>query len=242
MPTAGRGSVSDLLADRVWMTETRPLVDAGAIDQVPYLRGVSHALALVASLPLGLLLVVGAPGVVPRLAVAIFAASVTTMFAGSALYHRIDWSANVGRVMRRVDHTTIYLCVAGSYTAYGVLALAGWWRGAMLAVVWTGVLSAIAIKFLWQRPPRIVTVTVALSLGWVGIVTLPHALGQISSAAIGLALAGGLLYTLGGAVYALRRPNPFPRFFGFHEVFHVLVIGAVACHYTAVALFGVFQA
>jgi hemolysin III len=211
------------------------------LEQPPVFRGVSHALALIASVPLGLLIVIGAPGVVPRLAVAIFALSVTTMFAASALYHRVDWSTRVDRVMRRVDHSGVYLLVAGSYTAYAVLALSGWWQNSILIVVWAGTLSAIAVKFAWREAPRIVTVAIALSLGWVGIVSLPYALGQISSAAIGLALAGGLLYSIGGAIYAMRRPNPFPRFFGFHEIFHVLVIGAVACHYTAIALFGVFQ-
>lgn len=212
---------------------------SSAPDQVPLLRGISHLLAFFVSLVLGVVVLSAVPGVVARVGTAIFAVSVTAMFGDSALYHRVEWTATARRRMRRVDHATVYLCIAGSYTAYALLVLTGAWRIAILVGVWIGVVAAIVLKFAWLDGPRWIPVTIGFALGWLGVATLPQAFRGMSLAAVGLVLGGGLLYTLGGATYALRRPDPFPRIFGFHEVFHALVIGAVACHYTAVALVAV---
>ena len=212
----------------------RSVIAGGA--ELPLLRGLLHRYAFFASLIGGTVLVVTAPGIEPRLAGAIFVAAVTAMFGASALYHWIDWALERRRWLRRLDHVTIYLCIAGSYTAYALLVLTGAWKISILAVVWAGVVAAIAVKFAWLDVSRWIPVTIGVALGWVGLLTLPQALAEIGPAAVGLTLAGGLLYTAGGVTYALRRPNPFPRIFGFHEVFHALVIAAVACHYAVIAL------
>jgi hemolysin III len=205
-------------------------------DDAPLLRGVSHLLAFFASVSLGAILLVASPGIVPRLATVVFAASVTAMFAASALYHRFPWSPRERAVMRRVDHAMLYMCIAGSYTAYVLLALSGTWKIAILGSVWSGVLIAIVTKIVWVDGPRWLAATIGVLLGWLGVATVPQALGSGGNSAVGLVLAGGLLYTLGAVVYGLKRPNPFPRVFGFHEIFHLFVIGAVACHYVAIVL------
>ena len=195
-----------------------------------------HLLAFFASAAAGISLLALSPGIGPRLATAVFAASVTGMFAASALYHRFHWSLAAGVIIRRIDHAAFYLCIAGSYTAYVLLVLTGPWKVAILASVWSGVFAAIVMKLAWADGPRWVAAFVGVLLGWIGVATVPQALGEGGNSAVGLVLAGGLLYTLGALVYALRKPNPFPRVFGFHEVFHVFVIAAVGCHYVAIAL------
>ncbi len=207
-----------------------------ASEERPLLRGVLHRYAFVASLAGGTVLVVGAPGIEPRLAGAIFVAAVTVMFGASALYHWVEWALDRGRLLKRLDRAAIYVCIAGSYTAYALLALGGAWRIAFLAAIWGGGAAAVLVKVVWLDAPRWLQVTIAVALGWAGLATVPEALSAIGPAAVGLALAGGLLYTVGGIAYGLRRPDPVPSVFGFHEVFHAFVIGAVACHYGAFAL------
>lgn len=205
-------------------------------DSRPLLRGVLHRYAFFASLIGGTVLVVAAPGIEARLAGALFVAAVTTMFGASALYHWVEWALERARLLRRLDHAAIFVCIAGSYSAYGILALSGAWRIAFVAAICGGGLAAIGVKLVWLDAPRWIPVTIGVALGWAGLMTLPQALAEIGSAAVGLALAGGLLYTVGGVVYARRRPDPYPTSFGFHEVFHALVIAAVACHYAVFAL------
>ena len=208
----------------------------GAIPTVPRLRGVSHQAAFFASVAAGGLLVGSAAGTVAHVAAAVFAGAVASMFAASALYHRVPWGRTAKRWMRRVDHTGIYLLIAGSYTPFGLLALDGAWRTAVLAVVWAGVAAGISLRFAWVDAPPWLTVTIALALGWVSVVALPVAFGALGLVPFGLLVAGGAFYSLGGLVYALRRPNPLPHTFGFHEIFHALVIMAVVCHYASVAI------
>jgi hemolysin III len=202
----------------------------------PRLRGVTHQAAFFASLVAGSAIIAEAADGLPRLAASVFAASVATMFAVSALYHRVSWASATRRWMRRLDHTCIYLLIAGSYTPYGLLALEGSWRISVLAVVWTGAACGIAVRFAWVDAPAWVTVVVALTLGWFSVIALPKAYGAMGLIGLSLLLAGGTLYSLGALVYALRRPNPLPAILGFHEIFHLLVIAAVACQYAAVAL------
>ncbi len=202
----------------------------------PLLRGVMHQAAFFLALGAGTLLVVGTSGTLNRISAAFFVCAALWMFGASALYHRVRWGPSARRWMRRVDHAGVYLMIAGSYTAYGLLVLSGAWRVAVLAVVWGGVTAAIALRFVWLEAPGWLAVTLGVSLGWVGVVALPKVFTVLGLAGFGLLLAGGLLYTLGGIVYAIGRPNPFPRAFGFHEVFHALVVVAVACQYAALAL------
>jgi hemolysin III len=203
----------------------------------PRLRGLSHAVAFVVALPLGLALTLQAETGRGRLSAIVFAAAVVAMFGASALYHSPNWREAPRRWLRRVDHAGIYGLIAGTYTAFGLLALSGYWRWVVLSIVWAGALAAIVFKFAWIDAPKWISAAIGVALGWIGVVVSPQLLGEIGVAASLLVLAGGLLYTLGALVYARRRPDPLPAVFGFHEVFHLLVIAAVACQYSAVAFF-----
>jgi hemolysin III len=203
----------------------------------PRLRGVSHEYAFYVSLGGALPLTLIPSSAAGQVAAAVFAVAVTAMFSASALYNRVDWAPAARRAMRRVDHTGIYLMIAGSYTPYGLLVLDGAWRIAVLAVVWSGVTAGIGTKLAWVDAPGWLTAAIAVALGWVSVVAVPQAITVLPPAGFALLLAGGALYTAGALVYVLRRPNPLPAVFGFHEVFHALVIAAVACHYSTVAFF-----
>lgn len=203
----------------------------------PLLRGVFHQYAFVIFSGLGAALVATAPGARERVAGAIFAGAVVLSFGVSALYHRITWQPTARRLMRRLDHAGIYLLIAGTYTPYGLLVLEGPWRYAVLAIVWSGAGLAIGQKLIWVDGPTWIAPVIAVALGWVGVVTFPQLLAKTGVAGAMLLLAGGILYTLGAVVYALRRPDPVPTVFGYHELFHVLTIFAAGCQYAAIALF-----
>ena len=203
----------------------------------PRLRGYSHAVAFVAAVPLGLALILEADTGRGRLSATVFAATVAAMFGASALYHSPNWSDAPKRWLRRVDHAGIYGLIAGTYTAFGLLALSGYWRWMVLSIVWAGALAAIVFKFGWVDAPKWISAVLGVTLGWVGVIMFPQLLDDIGLGGSALVLVGGLLYTIGAVVYATRRPDPYPSVFGFHEVFHVLVIAAVACQYGAVAFF-----
>jgi len=201
----------------------------------PRFRGVSHQYAFYASLVVGAALVIAASGPRETLAASIFAVTVATMFGVSALYHRLTWAPAARRWLRRLDHAAIYLLIAGTYTPFGLLVLSGRWQVTVLAIVWCGALAAIVFKLLWTDAPKWVAVAVAVPLGWVGVVAFPELLDTRGIAATTLLATGGILYSLGAIVYALRRPDPLPAVFGYHEVFHALVIAATACQYVSVA-------
>jgi hemolysin III len=186
--------------------------------------------------PLGVALVVAADETRATVAAAVFAASVVLMFAFSALYHRITWSPRRRLWLRRLDHVGIYGLIAGTYTPFGLLVLEGTWQTVVLAVVWTGAALAILQKLAWPEGPKWIAAVIAVGLGWVAVLVFPQLLANAGATATLLVLAGGLLYTAGALVYALERPNPAPATFGYHEVFHLLVVAAVALQATAVAL------
>lgn len=139
--------------------------------------------------------------------------------------------------MRCLDHTGIFLLIAGTYTPFGLLVLHGIWRYSVLAVVWGGALLAVGQRLVWRHAPKWVTAALGIALGWVGIAALPKIVEQIGWAGAALVLAGGLLYTLGALVYAGRRPDPLPQLFGYHELFHALTIAAAASQYAAIAFY-----
>jgi hemolysin III len=203
----------------------------------PRLRGVLHQYAFAASLALGIALVVGAESTRARLASLVFAASVSAMLGISALYHRVIWPPGPRRWMRRLDHSAIFLLIAGTYAPFGLLALDGAWRVAVLAVVWSGALAAILLKVAWIDAPRWLAAVIAVCLGWVGIVALPEIHGRTGLGVLTLLGLGGVLYTAGAVVYARKRPDPAPSVFGYHEIFHALVVAAAACQYASVAVF-----
>jgi hemolysin III len=173
----------------------------------PRLRGVLHQAAFLVALVVGTLLVVSADGRRASLAAAVFAGSVAAMLGTSALYHRITWSPRVRPWMRRLDHAGIYLLIAGSYTPVGLLTLSGTLRTVVLAVVWSGVALAIAVKFVWVDAPKWLSVVIAIVLGWIGVAAMPQVWTHAGPAAVVLLAAGGIAYTAGAIVYARRRPR-----------------------------------
>jgi hemolysin III len=203
----------------------------------PRLRGVSHQIAFFAAVGLGIALIVTTHGVRPRIAAAVFAASVAAMFGASALYHRITWSPARRRVMRRLDHAMIYGLIAGTYTPFGLLVLHGNWRIVVLAVVWTGAAAAVVLKLVWVDGPKWLGAVIGIALGWVAVVVSPQLLDAVGVSGMGLLLGGGVAYTAGAIVYAIRRPDPLPAVFGYHEIFHALVVAAVGLQYSVVAFY-----
>jgi hemolysin III len=187
---------------------------------------------------LGAVLVLLAPAGQPRLAAAIYAFSVAGLFGASALYHRVNWtSLSTRRWMRRLDHSMIFVLIAGTYTPFALLVLHGTLAHVVLAVVWGGALLGIVLKLVWIDAPKWLIAGVYLALGWVGVVTIPQVATRAGAGAVSLLVVGGLLYTVGAVIYALRRPDPSPKVFGYHEIFHLLVIAAAATHYAAVVAY-----
>jgi hemolysin III len=221
------------------MGERAKEATAEAIAAVkPKLRGVSHEWAFFLSLGFGTALIVLAEGAEARLAVAIYAVSLSALFGTSALYHRVNWSRpNVRRWMRRLDHSMIFFLIAGTYTPFALLALNGALATAILVVVWIGAVAGAVVEMIWIDHPKWASALIYLSLGWVAVATFPALWGSLGVAGSLLVIAGGLLYTAGAVIYAIQRPNPSPATFGYHEIFHLLVIAAAAAHFSAVAFF-----
>jgi hemolysin III len=203
----------------------------------PRFRGVSHRIAFFLTLPLAAVLALEVDTSAGRVAAIAFGTSVAVMFGASALYHTVTWPDATRRWMRRLDHAGIYALIAGTYTPVGLLVLKGNWRLAVLGIVWIGAAVAIALKLLWVDGPKWLSAGIGVALGWVAVVVFPQIVDGVGIAGSVLVLAGGIAYTAGAVVYALRRPDPFPAVFGYHEVFHALVIVAVACQYSAIAFF-----
>jgi hemolysin III len=205
------------------------------VVEKPRLRGVLHEIGFFVALPLAALLPLAAEGTRARLSAAVFAGSVVTMFGASALYHRPTWTPTRRRWLRRLDHAGIYGLIAGSYTPFGLLVLDGAWRITVLAIVWTGAGLSILLKLFWCDGPKWLAAVLGIGLGWTGVVVYPQLVERLGVGPALLLLAGGLCYTAGAIVYARRKPDPVPRVFGYHEVFHALTIVAVACQYVVVA-------
>ena len=202
----------------------------------PRLRGVFHLWAFAVSLAAGAVLVVLADGVRATTAAWVYAAALTAMFGASALYHRFPWRSAARRLWaRRLDHAAIYVFIAGTYTAFALHALAGALQAGVLAATWGGALLGLVLTFAWIGAPRWLQAASYVAVGWVGVITIPELFGVGVGAAV-LVLVGGALYTLGAVIYASRWPNPLPRWVGFHEVFHLLVVAAAATQFVAVSL------
>jgi len=222
------------------MQDAQPVQGLGAIDASlakPRLRGVLHQYAFFVSLALGVSLVVFAPAGRAKLAAVIYALAVSGLLGTSALYHRVTWSKRVRAWMRRLDHSMIFVLIAGTYTPFALLVLSGSLARAILIVVWAGAAAGIVLKLAWITAPRWVTAGVYVALGWVAIAAMPDLASALGPAAVGLVMAGGVLYTAGALIYALKRPDPVPTVFGYHEIFHALVIAAAAAHFAVIAFF-----
>ena len=195
-----------------------------------------HLYAFVVFAVLGAVLVATTSGGRERLAAVVFGGCLVLTFGVSALYHRITWRPAARRLMRRLDHASIYLLIAGTYTPYGLLVLSGAWQFSILGVVWIGAALAIVQRLFWLDAPRWVPVGAGILLGWVGVVAVPQIVEASGVSGTMLVAAGGILYTLGALVYAVGRPDFAPTVFGYHELFHVLTVLAASCQFAAIAL------
>ena len=184
--------------------------------------------------PGGIALVNAATGLRGALAAAVYGVALTAQFSISALYHRPRWGDRARLLMRRLDHAAIFMLIAGTYTPFCLLLPPETGRP-LLLVVWSGALAGMVLSVLWPLAPKWLMALLTVALGWAIVPTFPSMLAAIGWSGVGLLGAGGLAYTLGAVVYATRFPDPSPRVFGYHEVFHVLVIAAAICHYIAVA-------
>ena len=199
----------------------------------PLLRGVSHQIAFAITLLAGAILVLRAPNATARISTAIYIASVATLFGISALYHRPTWSVIARARMRRLDHSAIFILIAGTYTPMA-LTLPAASANRMLTVAWIGATLGILRALFWVKAPKWLVAALALAMGWLAILYFPAIRDVTSTWVVIWMVAGGVAYSIGAVIYAVRRPDPWPRTFGYHEIFHALVIAGAACHFAAV--------
>jgi hemolysin III len=224
------------------VTTTGPTTSAlgtAVAELKPRLRGWLHAYAAAISIFSGAVLVAVAAathGTRAGAPTAIYAATVTLLFGTSALYHRVKWSPRAHTLMKRLDHSMIFVFIAGTYTAIAALTLSRSAAVTVLLVVWIGALLGVALQTAWPHAPGWLTVPCYVALGWVAVFVMPELLRSAGVTALVLIIAGGVVYTIGGVVYALKKPNPIPGVFGFHEVFHLCTLVAALCHYVAIWL------
>ena len=228
-----RAAASDQLADA-----RAAAVELFAKRPKPRLRGVSHQWAFFVSLILGAGLILIAAGAEARLAAAIYAASLSALFGVSALYHRVTWRRPEVRMwMRRLDHAMIFLLIAGTVTPFTILVLDGPFATALLVAVWAGAIAGAIVEVAWVGHPKWVAAIVYIAVGSIGAVGFPVIVAETGPVAGALIAFGGALYVTGAIIYAAQRPDPRPGVFGYHEIFHALVIAAAAAHFAAIALF-----
>jgi hemolysin III len=199
----------------------------------PLLRGWLHTVAFGLSIPAGVVLVVVAPGAAARAAAAVYWVSLMAQFGASALYHRVTWSEEAHTRMRTLDHSMIFLLIAGTYSPFCVTVLEppmAWW---VLAIAWAGAALGIGTK-LHRVDLHVLSGFMYVGLGWVVVVAFPTIVRALDGWQVATMVVGGILYTLGALVLALNRPDPFPRHFGYHEVWHAATIAAAACFYAVV--------
>ena len=203
----------------------------------PRLRGVVHQWSFFVALAAGVGLVVLAPAGRATIACAIYAAALCGLLGTSALYHRVTWRPSIRPWMRRLDHSMIFVLIAGTYTPFAVLVLSQPLSDVVLIGVWAGAAAGILFTLVWIRAPKWLTAATYLALGWFSIIAIPQLAQRTGPVAFALLAGGGIAYTAGAIVYARRRPDPRPELFGYHELFHVLVVLAALAHFVAVAAY-----
>ena len=204
---------------------------------VPHLRGVLHQYAFFVALAAGIVLVLLADGVLERFAVWVYVVALAAMLGASAMYHRFPWRSAAARLRaRRLDHGMIFVFIAGTYTPFMLLAFGGTLRAILLASVWAGAVLGVVVQLRWIHAPRWISAIAYLAVGWIGLIAIPEFFPALGVAAAVLVLVGAGLYTLGALAYATTWPNPVPSSFGFHEVFHLLVVAAAVTQFVAVSL------
>ena len=200
----------------------------------PLLRGVSHQWGAIVFGVLGLILVVETPAS-GRWSVLVYVLCITAMLATSAIYHRVPWGEVGNARMRKADHTGIFLAIAGTYTPIAAIALSGWVQWAVGGLIWILALAGITMEWLPFTPPRGYVTAVYITMGWIAVLAIPAIWDAIGPTGIALIFAGGVLYTVGAFVHAFHWPDPWPRVFGFHEIWHLFVLAAAALHFACIA-------
>ncbi len=218
------------------IAQATSLLKEAAREIKPHLRGWLHLGTFPLSLAAGIVLIALSPTTTTRWATAVFALASCSLFGFSALFHRGHWSPRWHGVLRRLDHSNIFLLIAGTYTPFAITLLDATSAKILLAMVWSGALLGIAFRVLWIGAPRWLYLPVYIALGWAAIFWLGDFSEAAGPAVLTLIILGGGLYSLGGVIYGLKRPNPIPRWFGFHEVFHTCTIAAFTVHYVGVSM------
>ena len=202
----------------------------------PKLRGWLHAGMAPLALAAGIVLVALAPTAAGAVGGAVFLAASVLLFGTSGLYHRFYWGARGEAVLRRMDHANIYVFIAATYTPLALMLLEGRSRVALLVMIWVSALGGLLFRTLWLSAPRWLYTALYLVMAWAAMAWLPAFYRTGGTAVVALILGGGAFYTVGAVVYGRKRPNPSPRWFGFHEIFHACTIGGFVCHYVAISL------
>jgi len=218
-----------------------PPAASGGVEEIvavvkPRLRGWLHTGMFPLALVSGIVLVVLAPEGKARVSAVVFTVTAALLFGTSAVYHRGSWSARVAGVLKRFDHSNIFLIIAGSYTPFAVTLLPWEQARTLLLLVWGGALGGVLFRVFWVSAPRWLYTPIYVALGWVAVFYFGPLLQFGGPVIVALIVLGGLLYTLGAVVYGTKRPNPFPRWFGFHEIFHAFTVLAFIAHYVAASL------
>lgn len=207
------------------------------VDEItPRLRGWLHAATFPLAVVAGLVLVAFSPTPTARLGAVVFTGSAALLFGVSALYHRGRWSPRWRALLQRLDHSSIFVLIAGTYTPFTLLLLEGRDQQVLLTLAWTGAFLGVAFRLFWFGAPRWLYLPTYIGLGWAAIFWLDEFAQEAAPAVLVLIVIGGALYSLGGLVYGLKRPNPLPHVFGYHEVFHSLTVAAFAAHYVGISL------
>lgn len=203
----------------------------------PRMRGRLHQYAFFVALACGVVLcsiAASRPGIAPLLSCVLYSLTVCGLFGVSALYHRRIWSERGYQIMRRLDHSMIFIFIAGTYTPFCVLLLSPGKAALFLSLIWAGAIGGVALKMIWPHLPRWVGAPLYLALGWAAVAMLPEVLHRGGVTVLVLIAAGGVAYSVGAVFYALRRPNPWPTVFGHHEFFHACTLVAALCHHIAI--------
>lgn len=222
------------------MVDTVVAMDALAADSLvkPLLRGWSHVVAFTSVGTLGIVLLsVADASATQRLWLGVYVVGILTMFGVSSLYHRLRWGRRGREIMSRLDHSAIFLAIAGTYTPVMATSLEGWQMVAVLGAAWGGAVVGISVEWLPVKVPRPLFTAIYVVVGWSAALALPQLYHALGRAGFGLVVGGGLLYTVGAVVYAVKRPDPWPRVFGFHEVFHAFTIAGAGSHLAAIAFY-----
>ncbi len=223
------------------IADPRPTQPAGSVEELvaavrPRLRGWLHAGTFPVAVAAGIVLVVLAPAGRARAGAVVFTICAALLFGTSAVFHLRRWGRRMHDLLKRLDHSNIFLIIAGSYTPFALLLLPTDQARTLLLTVWGGALAGVAFKLVWPYAPRWLSTPIYVALGWVAVFYFGPLLQGAGPAVMTLIVVGGVLYTLGAVCYGTKRPNPWPRWFGFHEVFHAFTVAAFVVHYIAVSM------